>query len=248
MPGKLRSPFGPKEEKERERIIPGKLRDDRFGDMGRRADDGDNDRIPGKLKPFEGPKQGDGGKNVKFPGKLRSPFDDRGDEGDGGDNSRVPGKLRSPSEDGTKPRDGSFKGPQRNRGTTRRRKTEGKKASPEDYDENMVDNEEITNPENELQDKNKLLTYISLATEPEEFRNVFTNAQPEICRFFNNLNSTYKPTIDKILQDKQEKIDDLNNKVLSGKIEKGDNPTVLEPFNINSLPEKEKYDSGIVLS
>ena len=42
LPGKLRSPFGPKKEKERERIIFGKLRGDRFGDMGRRADDGDN--------------------------------------------------------------------------------------------------------------------------------------------------------------------------------------------------------------
>ena len=40
--------------------------------------------------------------------------------------------------------------------------------------------------------KNKLLTYISLDTEQEEFRNIFTNAQLEICRFFNNLNSTYK--------------------------------------------------------
>ena len=38
FPGKLRSPFAPKEQKERERIISGKLRDDRFGDIGRRVD------------------------------------------------------------------------------------------------------------------------------------------------------------------------------------------------------------------
>ncbi len=47
--------------------------------------------IQGKLKPFEGPKQGDEGKNVKFPGKLRSPFDDGGDEKNDGVNSKVPG-------------------------------------------------------------------------------------------------------------------------------------------------------------
>lgn len=87
--------------------------------MGRGADEGDNNRLSGKLG---------------------SPFDDRGDEGNDGANSKVPGKLSCPSEDGTKQRDDSFKRPQRNRGATRRRKTEGKKASPDD--ENMVDNEE----------------------------------------------------------------------------------------------------------
>ena len=60
---------------------------------------------------------------------------------------KIPGKLRSPSEDEKKPRDDSFKGLQRNRGTIRK-KTEGKKASSDD--ENIVDNEEIINPENQL--------------------------------------------------------------------------------------------------
>ena len=35
---------------------------------------------------------------------------------------------------------------------------------------------------------------------------------------------------------------------MSGKAEKGDNPTIIEPFNIKSLPDKEKYDEGVVLS
>jgi len=47
---------------------------------------------------------------------------------------------------------------------------------------------------------------------------------------------------------KKKKINELNNKNLLGKAEKGDNPTIIEPFNIKSLPEKEKYDEGVVLS
>ena len=50
------------------------------------------------------------------------------------------------------------------------------------------------------------MTYLSFATEPEAFRNVFIDIQPELVNFYDNLNTTYKPVIDKILKDKENKI------------------------------------------
>ena len=69
-----------------DRYIPGKLSDDRFGDMGRRDDD-DNRRIPGKLKnPFDGQDKGGDDRDRKIPGKLKNPFDgqDKNKFGDNG--------------------------------------------------------------------------------------------------------------------------------------------------------------------
>ena len=55
--------------------VPGKLNDDRFGDMGRRADD-DIRPLPGKLKnPFDGQDKGGDDRDRKIPGKLKNPFD-----------------------------------------------------------------------------------------------------------------------------------------------------------------------------
>ena len=197
------------------RPLPGKLKDNRFGDMGRRTDDDDGRPLPGKLKsPFDGKGKSGDNNNRNIPGKLKSPFDGQ-DKGGNDNNRNVPGKLPKP----------------------------GKKG-----DNNQGKSNKEKNPEEHAQDKNKLLTYLSLATEPEALKNVFADANPEICSFFSHLNSAYKPVIDKILKDKENKINNLNNKNLLDKSDKGENPTILEPFNINSLPEKEKYDEGVVLS
>ena len=50
------------------------------------------------------------------------------------------------------------------------------------------------------------------------------------------------------MDDKENKINELNNQNLLGKTDKGDSPTIIEPFNLNSLPEKGKYDEDVVLS
>ena len=209
--------------------VPGKLNDDRFGDMPPRHDD--NRPLPGKLKnPFDG--QGrDDPREQRIPGKLKNPFDGQGKPEER--NPVIPGKLKQPFDD--KPKD-NYK------------KEYPRKATRRDNRAATIRAAKKATPEEELKNKNKLLTYLSLATEPEAFKNVFSDIQPEIVTFYNSLNSTYEPVIDKILRDKANKINDINNKLGSGKLEKGDNPTILEPFNINSLPEKEKYDEGVVLS
>ena len=143
---------------------------------------------------------------------MNNPFDGYGYKGDGGKNTTIPGKLKNPV-DGKEAR------------------AQGDKYGKE------VDKK----PEEDVQDKNKLLTYLSLVTEPVAFKSVFADAQPEICSFFNHLNSAYRPVIDKILNDKAEKINDLKN-------DNGENPNLIEPFDLNTLPEKEKYDEGVVLS
>ena len=89
----------------------------------------------------------------------------------------------------------------------------------------------------ELQDKNKLLTYLALATEPEAMKKVFDDMGPEIGKFFNNMIEAYKPVIDKILDDKENKIKDL---AVKNAIKENDNNpekekennTVVEPFNL----------------
>ncbi|MBP3801733.1 MAG: hypothetical protein J6I85_06920, partial [Clostridia bacterium] len=106
----------------------------------------------------------------------------------------------------------------------------------------------------ELQDKNKLLTYLSLATEPEAFKKVFDEIRPEIGTFFNNMVEAYKPVIDKILNDKEDKIKDLavKNAVSQNenKPDKKNEPEkkVVEPFNLNKLNDNEKYDEGVVIA
>ena len=79
-----------------DRSLPGKLSDDRFGDMGKRADD-DNRSLPGKLKnPFEGQdNNNEDDKNRIIPGKLKNPFDGQ-DNKDGDKNRNIPGKLKNP--------------------------------------------------------------------------------------------------------------------------------------------------------
>ena len=105
------------------------------------------------------------------------------------------------------------------------------------------ENEEKPEEDN-LRDSNRLLTYLSLASESENFKNIFDDAKEEIGSFFNKLNEAYKPVIQKILEDREKKIRELekNNKNTP------ENILLLEPFNINSLPEKEKYDEGVILS
>ena len=179
--------------------------------------------------PFDGPGKDDG-RDQRIPGKLKSPFDGgKPDERD----QRIPGRVKLPADD--KPRKDTRKDyPPRKQ--TKRERT------------NTIRPDKKTTPEEDLRNKNKLLTYLSFATEPEAFRNVFIDVQPELVNFYDNLNDTYKPVIDKILKDKENKINELSNKIGSGKLERGDNPTILEPFNVNSLPAKEKYDEGVVLS
>ena len=199
-----------------DRPIPGKLSDDRFGDMPKRAPD-DGRPIPGKLNDD----RWDMGKrapddNRPLPGKLKNPFDGQGKPDD--KNRPIPGKLKPFGEQ--KPED------------DRNRNIRGRKPGGEEDNQEQI----------------KLLTYLSLLTEPESFKNVFAETTPEICSFFNHLNSNYRPVIDKILKDKEDKIKELQNKNLSAKSERGDNPIIVEPFNINSLPDNEKYDEGVVLS
>ena len=106
-------------------------------------------------------------------------------------------------------------------------------------------NQDILGDE-ELQDKNKLLTYLSPVTEPEAFQKVFEDIKPEIGSFVNNIFEAYKPVINKILEDKQNKIKDLalktainpsGNKI--GNENEKDNGLV-EPFNLNNLNDGEK--------
>ena len=221
--------------------------------MGKRADD-DNRALPGKLKnPFDGQENNnEDDKNRIIPGKLKNPFDGQ-DNKDGDRDRNIPGKLKNkfgepkPGEDKNK----SNRGRKTGRKEANIKDKDNEDQTGDKLDKNSIKNGDEDNNENpaeDVQDKNKLLTYLSLATEPEAFKNVYADANPEICSFFNNLNTAYKPVIDKILNDKANKINDLNNKNLSGKGDKGDNPTILEPFNLNSLPEKEKYDEGVVLS
>ena len=67
---------------------PGKLSDDRWGNMPARKDD---DRpIPGKLKPFKGPEK-DEARNERIPGKLK-PFG--GKDRDEAKNEKIPGRLK----------------------------------------------------------------------------------------------------------------------------------------------------------
>ena len=232
------------------KATPGKLNDDRFGDMGKRTDD-DNRPLPGKLKnPFDGQENKDDDKNRITPGKLKNPFDGQGNKDD--DKNRItPGKLKKrfdehkSGEDKNKNYKGRKVG---EKGEDNDKDDDKKNISGKKKDKNDLNKEGDIDQEDDIQDKNKLLTYLSLATEPEAFKNVFADAKPEICSFFNNLNKAYKPVIDKILNDKENKIKDLANKNIAGKNEKGDNPIILEPLNLNSLPEKEKYDEGVVLS
>ena len=126
-----------------------------------------------------------------------------------------------------------------------------------DKNKNMAIEEE-KNQENlgdeELQDKNKLLTYLSLATESEAFQKVFEDIKPEIGTFFNKMFETYKPVINKILDDKENKIKDL---ALKSSINPSGNKNVnenekdnglVEPFNLNNLNDGEKYDEGVVIA
>ena len=124
-------------------------------------------------------------------------------------------------------------------------------------DKNAPEKEEEKNQDlgdEELQDKNKLLTYLSLATEPEAFKQVFDDIRPEIGTFFNNMVEAYKPVIDKILNDKEEKIKDLAVKNAisqnENKPDKKNEPEkkVVEPFNLNKLNDSEKYDEGVVIA
>ena len=77
--------------------IPGKLKDDRFGEMPKRKGDDDKRPLPGKLSDD---RFGDMGKRKdddekKLPGKLKSPFDGLGNKGSGSDNRQIPGKLKN---------------------------------------------------------------------------------------------------------------------------------------------------------
>ena len=67
---------------------PGKLSDNRWGNMPARKDD---DRpLQGKLKPFGGQGKEDEGRNDKIPGKLK-PF---GGKDKDGDRKRTPGRIK----------------------------------------------------------------------------------------------------------------------------------------------------------
>ena len=75
--------------------IPGKISDDRFGDMGKRSDD-ENRALPGKLKnPFDGQGTKVDDNNRNIPGRLKSPFDGQGKEGGDAKNKSTPGKLKN---------------------------------------------------------------------------------------------------------------------------------------------------------
>ena len=190
--------------------------------------------IDSEIWEDDGQDKGGDDRDRKIPGKLKNPFDGQ-DKGGNDRERKIPGKLKNPfnEQKGKDDRNKNRKTGVKGRDTTG--EIEGSKEKPK-------------NIEQDVQDKNKLLTYLSLATEPEAFQTVFADAQPEILSFFSNLNQAYKPVIDKILEDKANKMNELNNKNLLGKADKGDSPTIIEPFNLNSLPEKEKYDEGVVLS
>ena len=214
--------------------VPGKLNDDRFADPGRIDDD--NTPLPGRLNDDNwdmGKRAPDD--NRPLPGKLKNPFDGQGKPDDR--NRKTPGKLKPFNE--PKPAD------------DRNRNVKGRKPGEKGGDNGKPVKSRKPGKkqgEEDNQEQNKLLTYLSLVNEQDSFKNVFADATPEICSFFNHLHSAYKPVIDKILKDKEDKIKELQNKNLLAKSEKGDSPIIVEPFNINSLPDKEKYDEGVVLS
>jgi len=111
--------------------------------------------------------------------------------------------------------------------------------------------EEEKNAEEELNDKNKLLTYLSLATEPEAFQKVFNDIRPEIGSFFNHMVQTYRPVIDKILDDKENKLKELALQDAKNAFKGGMTPEEekkIEPFNLNNLKNDEKYDEGVVIA
>ena len=203
-------------------LTPGKLNDDRFKDNSYPNPD-DMRSLPGKLKnPFDNIKDKDEDKNKKIPGKLKMPFDLTKKPQEAIKNIFKKSSNQKPGE--VKP---------------------GEK--PEDNELNEEEKEEEKPEDNNLQDNNKLLTYLSLATEPEAFKNIFADAKPEIGAFFNKLNEAYKPVIDKILEDRDKKLNELNNQ-RDKQTPTPEKENIIEPFNINSLPENEKYDEGVVLS
>ena len=187
--------------------------------------------------------KGDRGKNNNgddnpLPGKLKNPFDNHNK--DDNNNRAIPGKLKNPFNNNDKSgNNGNQKDKKNKPGRT------GTKKDNNDEEDNDNDND---NPEGDLQDKNKLLTYISLVTEPESFNKLVGEFRPEICTFFNSLYNSYKPVVEKILNDKENKINTLLNKNRRNKNDNKDTPNSIEPFNLNSLPDKEKYDAGVVLS
>ena len=72
--------------KDEDRPLPRKLKP--FGEQGK-EDEGRNDKIPGKLKPFDG-KDKDDRRNGKVPGKLKT-FDGKDKDGD---RKRTPGRTK----------------------------------------------------------------------------------------------------------------------------------------------------------
>ena len=189
--------------------------------------------IPGKLNDdrFQDYPVSNKDDERKIPGKLKNPFDNQEKKSDE-KNKIIPGKLKMPF-DFSKKEDPNKKIADKKKTSTDKKSTENENAEKDEQPE-----------DNNLQDNNKLLTYLSLATEPESFKNIFEDAKPEIGSFFNKLNEAYQPIIDKILEDKDKKIQELqkNNQNTP------ENQKLIEPFNVNSLPEKEKYDEGVVLS
>ena len=151
--------------------------------MGRIADD-DNRPLPGKLKnPFNRQGKGDD-RTRKIPGKLNDDrFDDMGKRPDG-DNRPLPGKLKNPF-------DGQGKGDDKERKIPGKLKNKFGEPKPEkDKNNNKVKKtgrKEAPNlgkkgkntPEEDVQNNNKLLTYLSLITEPEAFKDVYADANPE---------------------------------------------------------------------
>ena len=65
--------------------------------------------------------------------------------------------------------------------------------------------DELKDKDTSLKNKNKLLTYTSLATEPDSFKNVVNDTKPELLSFFFDLFETYKPVMGKIIKDKLDK-------------------------------------------
>ena len=173
--------------------------------------------IPGKLNDD---------RFQDFP--LSQTFDDLGQKEEDVTNKILPGKLKMPFD--TSKKEDNENIPSNKISSSGQKLPEG-------------ENEEKPEEDN-LRDSNRLLTYLSLASESENFKNIFDDAKEEIGSFFNKLNEAYKPVIQKILEDREKKIRELekNNKNTP------ENILLLEPFNINSLPEKEKYDEGVILS
>ena len=241
VPGKLSDDrWGdmPKRKDDEENVkVPGKLNDDRWGDLPKRKDvTGDNSKVPGKLNDDRWDLKGDRGKNNNdddkpLPGKLKNPFDNQNKEENNNKNRPIPGKLKNPFNNNDKSGDNDNKNKPSRTGTRK-----GNNGEDDDI------------PDGDLQEKNKLLTYISLVSEPESFNKLLGEFRPEICTFFNSLYNSYKPVVEKILNDKENKINTFLNKNRRNKNDNKDSQNNIEPFNLNSLSEKEKYDSGVVLS